>query len=91
LFLSQDIKIKINKTKKLGLEAQTQWFGLQTAQQLVFIFILELDLWFGLQTAQQLVFIFILELDLLELDLTSIIWVEPKYIQSYFFNTSTTQ
>jgi hypothetical protein len=71
LFLSQDIKIKINKTKKLGLEAQTQWFGLQTAQQLVFIFILELDL--------------------LELDLTSIMWVEPKYIQSYFFNTSTTQ
>jgi hypothetical protein len=38
LFLSQDIKIKINKTKKLGLEAQTQWFGLQTAQQLVFFF-----------------------------------------------------
>ena len=71
MFLSQDIKIKINKTKKLGLEAQTQWFGLQTAQQLVFIFILELDL--------------------LELDLTSIMWVEPKYIQSYFFNTSTTQ
>lgn len=66
LFLSQDIKIKINKTKKLGLEAQTQWFGLQTAQQLVFIF-------------------------LLELDLTSIVWVELKYIQSYFFNTSTTQ
>jgi hypothetical protein len=66
LFLSQDIKIKINKTKKLGLEAQTQWFGLQTAQQLAFIF-------------------------LLELDLTSIVWVELKYIQSYFFNTSTTQ